>query len=118
MLPGARASRWFTSTAAISLCDRELVFLDFFRAVFGGPHDEQQRASDEEAQHETRAFIKEGTGHQRCDRHVKEEADKAGSKTGNSPLVAADFCTAFDADYLFFCQQAIAIHAAFHVDLV
>jgi hypothetical protein len=114
MPPGARASRWFTSTAAISRCDRELAFLELFRVVFGGPHDEQQRARDHETEHDTGTFIKEGAGHQRGDRRVKEEADKCGSKTGNSPLVAADFCAAFDADYLFSCQQAIAIHAAFH----
>ena len=84
MLPGARASRWFTSTAAISRCDLGLAFPEFLCAVLGGPHDEQKRESDEEAEHETRASVKEGAGHQRCQRRVKEETDKCGSITGNS----------------------------------
>jgi hypothetical protein len=88
---------------------------ELFRAVFGGPHDEQKRAGDEEAEHETRTFINERADYQRRDGGVKKEADKCGSKTGNAPLVPTDLGAAFDANYLVSCQQTIAIHAAFHV---
>src|SRR5690349_20140048 len=114
MPPGARVSRWVTSTAAISPCDRKLASLDFLSAVFGGSHDEQQRARGYQAQHETRTVGEERADYHGRHRRVKKQAEKCGSKIRRAPVSATNLGAAFDADPLFSCQQAIAIQAAFH----